>query len=528
MLKLNLLGMAAALAFAPALALAAPPSDLDAYVSGLLKTTGAPGMAVTIVEDGKTTYVKGFGVRKLGAPDPIDAKTIIPTGSTGKAFTVAALATLVDEGKIKWDDHVIDHLPWFQMWDPWVTREMTVRDLLVHRSGLGLGQGDLLFVPRSDLSRKESVYRLRYLKPHTSFRSGFAYDNVLYMVAGQLIEEVTGQTWEDYVRDHVLRPAGMMDSQSSEQGRFSTPDRAWPHGRLNGAFRGLGDMEPLNERETLGRNSAPAGGIAISAEDWAQWIKIQLAHGALPDGKGRLFSAEQSRQMWDPQIHQPINPLPGPLAEATPQFKSYALGWEIRDWRGHKIVWHAGGDIGFIAIVVLIPEKNTGFAVMMNSEEGVALQGVMDRLLDHYLGYGETDWGARFQQVKEQQVAAALKALPKEAAAEGAKVGPSLPLARYAQTYNDAWYGPIDIRLEGGKLLIDFKHSPGMVGELKHWQYDTFRTVWRNKADEPAFVTFQLDADGKIERATMKPVSPLADFSWDYQDLDLRPAAAAK
>lgn len=527
-MKTRLIGMAAALALAPTLAMAAPPSDLDAYVGEAMKTTGAPGMAVTIVENGKTTYAKGFGVRKLGAPEKVDAGTIFPTGSTGKAFTVAALATLVDEGKIRWDDHVIDHLPEFQMWDAWVTREMTIRDLLVHRSGLGLGEGDLLFVPRSTYSRAETVHQLRYLKPKTSFRSGFAYDNVLYMVAGLLIERVSGQTWEDYVREHVLRPAGMNDSQSDEQRRFQRPDRAWPHARLDGAFRGLGDMAVLDERETLGRNSAPAGGIAISAEDWAQWIKIQLAHGALPDGKGRLFSEEQSRQMWDPQIHQPITPRPGPLAAATPQFSSYALGWDIRDWRGHKIVWHAGGDIGFISIVVLIPEKNVGFSVMMNSEEGVALQGVMDRLLDYYLGYPAYDWTRAYEQVKDQQVAAALKALPKQAPAEGAGVGPSLPLERYAQTYQDAWYGPIDIRMEGGKLVIDFKHSPGMIGELQHWQYDTFKTVWRNKADEPAFITFRLDADGRIQGATMKPVSPLADFSWDYQDLDLRPAAAAK
>jgi CubicO group peptidase (beta-lactamase class C family) len=527
MLKRTLLGMAAALALAPAAALATPPADLDAYVARILKDTGAPGMSVSIVEGGKTVYVKGFGVRKLGSPERIDAHTVSPTGSTGKAFTVAALATLVDAGKIKWDDHVIDHLPWFQMYDPWVTREMTIRDLLVHRSGLGLGQGDLLFVPRSTWSRRDSVYALRYLKPHTSFRSAYAYDNVLYMVAGQLIEEVTGQTWEDYVASHVLKPAGMTDTVIIER-RFDRPDRTWPHARLNGAFRGLGDMEVLNEHDMLGANSAPAGGLAISPTDFATWAKIQLAHGALPDGKGRLFSEEQSKQMWTPQIHQPIRQQPPELAAAQQQFSSYALGWDISDWRGHKIVSHGGGDIGHIAMIVLIPEKNVGFTIEMNSEEGVALKGLMNRLLDHYLGYGETDWEALYKQVHDKQVAAALKALPPETAPEGASVGPALPLDRYAGTYKDPWYGPIEIRNEGGKLLIDFKHSPGMVGELRHYQYETFKTIWRDKVIEPAFVTFQLTADGKIERASMKAVSPLADFSWDYHDLDLRPVAAAQ
>ena len=173
-----------------------------------------PGMAVTIVENDAVTFARGFGTRALGKPEPVDADTLFPTGSTGKAFTVAALGILVDAGKLSWDDKVIDRLPGFQMYDPWVTREMTIRDLLVHRSGLGLGEGDLLFVPRTNLSRAESVRRLRYLKPATSFRSGFAYDNVLYMVAGQLIEAVTGETWEKFTAEHVLRPAGMLHSTS--------------------------------------------------------------------------------------------------------------------------------------------------------------------------------------------------------------------------------------------------------------------------------------------------------------------------
>src|SRR5881227_1424219 len=182
-------------------AAAAPPANFDDRVESLRKQVGVPGMAIAIVENGKVTLAKGYGVRKLGAPEPVDAETIFPTGSTGKAFTVADLGILVDQKKIDWDDKVIDHLPEFQMYDPWVTREMTIRDLLVHRSGLGLGEGDLLFLPNSNLSRKETVRRIRFLKPATSFRSGYAYDNVLYMVAGQLVEEVTGEPWERYLHD---------------------------------------------------------------------------------------------------------------------------------------------------------------------------------------------------------------------------------------------------------------------------------------------------------------------------------------
>src|SRR5271170_7462803 len=236
------------LAFASA-ASAAPPAGFEGRVEKLRTEVGVPGMAIAIVEDGKVTLAKGFGARALGSSEPIDADTIFPTGSTGKAFTVAALAVLVDQGKIGWDDKVIDRLPWFEMYDPWVTREMTIRDLLVHRSGLGLGAGDLLFVPRTNLSRAESVRRLRYIKPATSFRSGFAYDNVLYMVAGQLIEAVTGDTWEKFVAQRVLKPAGMVNSTGDDAVRFATADRAQPHARMNGGLRGVGDQSRLDERD---------------------------------------------------------------------------------------------------------------------------------------------------------------------------------------------------------------------------------------------------------------------------------------
>ena len=198
------------------LAFAAPPSGFEHRVETLRAQAGVPGMAVAIVENDTVTFAKGFGTRALGKPELVDGDTLFQTGSTGKAFTVAALGILVDEGKLSWDDKVTDRLPGFQMYDPWVTREMTIRDLLVHRSGLGLGEGDLLFVPRTNLSRAESVRRLRYLNPATSFRSGFAYDNVLYMVAGQLIEAVTGETWEKFPAEHVLKPAGMLHSTSSD------------------------------------------------------------------------------------------------------------------------------------------------------------------------------------------------------------------------------------------------------------------------------------------------------------------------
>jgi CubicO group peptidase (beta-lactamase class C family) len=502
-------------------AIAAPPAGFDARVEALRRQTGVPGMAVAIVEDGKTMLARGYGVRKLGSPDPVDADTIFMTGSTGKAFTAAALGTLVDAGKIGWDDKVADRLPGFQMYDPWVTREMTIRDLLVHRSGLGLGEGDLLFVPRTNIPRAEAVRRLRYLKPATSFRSGFAYDNVLYMVAGQLIEAVTGQRWEDYVRAHVFQPAGMTDSTTENVRRFADADRAYPHARTSEAVREVGPLGLLDERDALGDSAAPAGGLAISANDMAKWLTLQLAHGRLPAG-GRLFSEAAHDEMWKPEILQPIDPLPDSLKATQPMFDTYAFGWEVRDYQGAKIVWHSGAVLGFQSVVVLVPEKNVGFAIEINSEDSEILLGLMYELLDHYLDRPANDWPAKFAAYKQGRLAAATKALDARAAAP-AKVGPSLPLDRYVGTYADPWYGQIKVTEGPAGLAVDFLSTPRMRGPLAHWQYDSFIARFTDKTIEPAYLTFGLDADGHVAHITLKPVSPLADFSYDYQDLSFTP-----
>jgi CubicO group peptidase (beta-lactamase class C family) len=507
-------------------ALADPPAGLEAKVEALHKASGAPGIAVAIVEHGKTTLAKGWGVRKLGEAAKVDAGTIFQTGSTGKAFTATAIAILVDQGKLGWDDKVIDHMPWFRMYDPWVTREMTVRDLLVHRSGLGLGAGDLLFVPRGSLSRKETVKRLAHIKPATSFRSGYAYDNILYTVAGQLIEEVSGKSWEEFMTREVLRRGGMNDATATYEARWATPDRAFPHARIGGVVRGDGPNSVLNEREELGRAAMPAGGLALSAKDLAQWLKIQLGHGALPGG-GRLFSEAQAAEMWKGVTVQPITPLPGSLAPLTPKFSTYALGWEVDDYRGARIISHGGGVFGSITHVILLPDQDVGIAVVVNSEEVALLRGVAHMLVDHYLGVPDQDWPKRFGEFMAQRIEGGKAALASVKAAP-AKVGPSLPLERYAGTYRDPWYG--DVAVTGGAdgLRIDFKTTPRMAGKLVHWQYDTFVTRFDDKAIEPAYVSFALDADGKVERVSMKPESPIADFSYDYRDLDLRPVAEVK
>lgn len=506
-----------------------PPANLASRVEEIRNQVGVPGMSVTIVENGRVTFAQGFGVRRLGTNERVDADTIFQLGSVGKAFTVAGLAVLVDRGQLSWDDRVIDHIPYFQMYDPWVTREMTVRDLLVHRSGLGLGAGDLMFVPRSSRSREDTVRALRHIQPSTSFRSGYAYDNVLYAVAGQLIEEVSGKTWERFMREDVLVPAGMRTATSDRVERRRTRNRAWPHGRRDGPMQGMGTQEMMDDSgraefdPELGANAAPAGGIAASANDLGRWIAIQLAHGATPEG-GQLFSEAQGREMWTPQIHVPFGAAPEPVAASTPQFNSYALGWMERDYQGHRLIMHTGAVFGAQSILILIPELNVGFSVAINCEDGEAALGVAYELLDHYLGRPYYNWGEAWQTFVHQRDERAVAALQQQVASP-AQSQPSLPLARYAGAYADAWYGPINVTQQGDHLVMNFTQTPGMTGTLTHFQYDTFRVDWRDRLIEPAYVTFALNADGAIDRASMRAVSPLADFSFDYQDLDLRPVA---
>ena len=524
MLKLGIRAFTGlALVMAAASASAAPPAGFEQRVEQLRKAFDVPGVTIAIVEDGKVTLARGWGVRDITTNQPVDADTIFFTGSTGKAFTNAALATLVDEGKIKWDDKVIDHMPDFRMWDPWVTREMTIRDLLVHRSGLGLGEGDLLFLPNSTLSRKETVRRIRYLKPATSFRSGYAYDNILYMAAGQLIEEVSGETWEKYIHDHVFGPLGMNRSTDADAEFQTNPDRARPHSRNSGAIHGLGAQTPLDENATIAQNAAPAGGLAISANDMSRWLLTQLAHGKIPGSDKRLFSDEQSLQMWTGVVPTPIRQLPAEFAVTNPNFNLYALGWDVSDYRGAKVIGHDGAVLGSQATIALLPGNNVGIFIAANSENGEIILGLRDELLDYYLGYPQSHWPEKFHSFKLARLTAAAKQV-QAAEAKPAAIGPSLPLERYVGDYADPWYGTIQVRQAGKGLTIAFPHSSGMEGPLTHYQYDTFRTNPALKWVEPAYVTFSLDSDGKVDRVTMKPVSPAADFSWDYQDLLLMPA----
>jgi CubicO group peptidase (beta-lactamase class C family) len=494
----------------------APPADLDAYVAASMKTFQVPGMAVAIVKDGKILVAKGYGVRKLGDSTPVDEFTLFGIGSNTKAFTTSALATLVDEGKLSWDDPVYQRLPGFVMYDPYVSHEMTIRDLLTHRSGMGLGEGDLLFWPHSTYTREEIIHKLRFMKPASSFRSHYAYDNLLYMTAGQIIPAVTGTSWDDYIQQRIFKPLGMTHSNVTNATIKPSDNVAFPHSNMDGKLQVI-HFEVLD-------NAGPAGAINSCAADMAKWVQLQLNRGKFVDRDGHLFTDQRSQEMWTAQTILPIGDPPPALAGLKANFADYALGWGLRDYHGHKLVGHTGGVAGFVSRVMLVPDQNLGVVILTNAEEGGAFDAILYHVLDHYFGLPPTDWIAAYKSVKDKDENEAADAMKKAEGARAADSKPSLPLEKYAGVYTDAWYGPITIRSENAGLVITFDHTPSMIGDLQHWQYNTFKAHWRDHTIEDAFVTFTLNPDGSIDSARMAAVSPLADFSFDYQDLLLKPA----
>lgn len=499
----------------PVLAQNAPPADLDTYVGRVLKTFEVPGLSVAIVKDGKVVLAKGYGVRKLGEPTPVDENTLLAIGSNTKAFTSAALATLVDEGKISWDDPVYERLTGFQMYDPYVSHEMTIRDLLTHRSGMGLGEGDLLFWPHTTFTRAEIIYKLRFMKPASSFRSRFAYDNLLYMTAGQIIPAVTGKSWEDYVREKILRPLGMNTTNFSNSDFKPSDNYGWPHSKVDGK------LQPI-EFVNLD-NAGPAGSINSSAAEMAKWLLLQLNRGKIPGRDERIFSERQSREMWSAQTILPVGGAASSLAAKRPNFAAYGLGWGLSDYHGRKMVAHTGGVAGMVSRVMLVPEENLGVVILTNAEQGGAFDSILYHILDSYFGLAPTDWIAAHKAAEEQGQKQAAEIMKQQESGRATDSKPSLPLEKYAGVYTDPWYGPVTIRMEGGKLVFTLDHTPKAIADLQHWQYDTFKAHWRDRTIEDAFLTFTLKPDGAIDHFTMVAVSPLADFSFDYQDLYLTP-----
>jgi CubicO group peptidase (beta-lactamase class C family) len=506
---------------------AEPMAGFDAYVERVLKTFDVPGAAVAIVKDGRIVLAKGYGVRRLGQPDRVDSDTRFGIASNTKLFTATAIALLVEQGKLRWDDPVIRYLPDFAMYDPFVTRELTVRDLLVHRSGLGLGAGDLLWWPASTYDRAEIARRLRFIKPATSFRSAYAYDNVLYLVAGQLIEKLSGTSWEEFVRTRILAPVGMTSSTVRHSDAAGSGNLASTHAEVNGVVRAVAPM--------TSDNTNPAGGVNATATDMARWMIVQMDSGRIATATAgaperRLFSPSSTRELWS--IVTPLRsagPERAGFEHLRPNVSGYALGLLVSDYRGNLRLQHSGGLPGYLSLVTMIPEKRLGVAVLTNQESSSAFNAITYHALDAFLGTPPPDYLAYYTARRDSVRAHLAHATERAAATRDSMSGPSLALAKYAGRYEDAWYGDVDLTMQGSGLVIRFGHTPQLVGDLRHWQHDTFLVRWRDRelrAD--AYATFALNPDGSIDQLKMVPASDDVDFSFDFQDLLLRPVAKAR
>jgi len=512
-------------AAAPTTTAAVPAYNLDADVQRVLKTFDVPGIAIAVVKDGKVVVTQGFGVRKLGDPTPVDGKTLFEIASNSKAFTAAGLAMLVDQGKLNWDDPVIKHLPDFRMYDSYVTAEMTVRDLLTHRSGLGLGAGDLMWWPTTTFTSDEIIHNLRYIKPATSFRNSYAYDNLLYIVAGKIIAQKSGKDWGTTMREWILDPVGMTATTTSLAAHTAGMNVSAPHSKINGK---AAVVKPMPVANAVG-----AVGINTNAEDIARWMNVLLDNGRLPAGAGgkdaRLWSDKQAREMWTAQTPMTVSQPKPSLAATRPNFMAYGLGFQLRDYQGKLVAMHGGALQGFYSRVLLVPEAKLGIAIFTNAESGPSLNALQYRLLDGYLGVAPTDWIGRIADIANEASAKEAARVKGESTGRAKASKPSLALREYEGEYEDAWYGKATIKRAGSKLVMSFARTPDLTGEMEHFQHDTFIVRWKERNfNADAYATFSLEPDGSIERLRMKPVSTETDFSYDFQDLLFTPVKKAK
>ncbi|MCC6329551.1 MAG: serine hydrolase [Acidobacteria bacterium] len=459
----------------------APFEGFDDYVNRSMKEWEIPGMAVAIVKDDKVVFAKGYGVRDIGKPAPVDEHTLFAIGSSSKAFTAASLAILMDEGKLKWDDPVTKYLPGFQLYDPYVTREMTVRDLLTHR--IGLERGDQIWYA-TPYSREEILRRIRYLPPSSSMRSKFGYQNIMFLAAGQIVPSVTGKSWDDFVAERIFTPLGMKESDTTIRALARSNDVASPHVKVDDKVQTV----PWRNID----NISPAGSINSNVVDMAQWVRLQLGKGKFA-GK-QVISEAAIKEMQTPQTIIRIEGL-YPIMYPDAHFLNYGMGWFLSDFRGSKLVEHGGAIDGMRALVAMIPEKNIGVVILTNLNGTVLPQFLAYRIFDSYLGEQPTDWASDgFKKIKaaeEQAKAAAAKA----DAARVMGTRPSLELKDYAGKYRSEIYGDVEVKLTDGKLTIGF--GPNYDGAIEHWNYDTFRVTWKDPVLGKGLIRFDLDTKGK-------------------------------
>lgn len=489
-------------------------AQIDSLTELTLKTFDVPGISVGVIKDGKLIHAKGYGVTSLRTGQKVNENTLFGIASNSKAFTSAALGMLIDEGKLKWDDKVTDYVPEFKMYDPYVTDAFTIRDLLTHRSGLGLGAGDLMMFPDSNLfTKKDIIHNLRYLKPVSSFRTKYDYDNNLYIVAGEVIARVSGISWEDFIEQRIMKPLGMTVSRASISRLPNRNNVVMPHAPVNGKVTTI-DID-------WDEDANAAGGIVSNITELSKWLIMQMDNGKYGDGK-KMFSEEVHHDFWSPQTIINVGG-PGPY---NTHFASYGLGWFLSDVKGYKQVSHTGGLAGVVTQVTLIPELKLGIVVLTNQQSGAAFTAITNTIKDSYLGVKGMD---RVKQMHDRVVKNEAEAkqitdsIWAGIAAQQKLTGSKADISNFTGTYADQWFGDVLISVKNGQPWFSSKKSPKLDGVLLPFKGNTFVAKWNDRSmDADAFVKFELDENGKASGFKMAAISPLTDFSFDFQDLDLK------
>lgn len=457
-----------------------PLEGLDAFVESGMATWGIPGLALAVVKDDRVVYSKGYGVLRLGEPRPVGPSTLFGIASVSKAFTAAAIGILVDERRLHWDDPVIKHLPSFQLYDPYVTQTVTIRDLLAHRVGIGRMTGNrITWMPNEPPS--VLIEHIRHLGPEQTFRNGYVYSNVMYMVAGEVVAAVSGQPWGDFVTERILRPLGMHRGNTSITRLASGEDAAWPHQEIEG------EVIPIPRRNF--DNVGPSAALNLSVDELAIWMRLHLGAPGEVDGMPLLAPAT-ARELHRAQNRIPDAGLTGPLS-------AYGLGFQLGSFEGRRVSQHGGSTDGMHTALWLLPEENLGVAVVTNTHNSF-LTAVVQRIVDRFLGIEDRPHDIR---VRENHIQAFTRAQATRDSVHAARIPgttPSAPLRAFTGVFEDALYGTASVRLEDGALTLRFWEDETQELRLEHWHHDTFRGTWKNPAQREKFVWFTRDTDGQI------------------------------
>ncbi len=465
-----------------------PLHGFDAYVRHAMKVWRVPGLAIAIVDDDHVIMEKGFGVRTVGSPERVDVHTLFGIASDSKAFTTVALGILRDRGKLDWDDRVTRFLKGFQLYQPYPTREVTIRDLLTHQSG-DCG-ADFLWYGSTN-TRADIIHKLRLLKPRYGFRRRYCYSNNMVMAAGQIIPAITGVQWGTFVEQNIFKPLEMTESNTSITAFKPDGDIATPHADIDGK------ITPIHWANV--DNIGPAASINSNARDMAHWIEMLLNDGTY-DGR-RVVSAAVIHEMESPQVVIPssvkngldeiINSFPTALSPA------YGLTLRTEDFRGVRIDWHAGAIDGMGSVVGLIPSRHLGVVILANKDDTNLPIALMDVVFNDYIGPPHIDWGARLLGLMAQWRAHEKKSQAEHSISPQPHPEPSLPLGAYAGTYSDPLYGQATVSLSNGHLVL--KRASEFVGDLEPWNHDTFRVTWRYRFLGHGFVQFGLSPAGNAD-----------------------------